>query len=258
MITERAALVTGGSSGIGKAIASALARDGYGLTICGRDPDRLAAAVDELEQFGGVVLGVPTNLADADAIDALLSAHRSRFGRMDVLVNSAASASAGVPLADLSTAQIDYDLDVDLRAVLLTMRGSVDLLIAAGAEHGKALVVNVSSYLIRTPTPGVSVYNAAKAGLHGLGEAVQTELAGSGVQVTTFVPGAIATPLTGWLAAAGVGPDELVPAEDLAEAVRYLLRTSPTCLVREIEFVARTQASIGERVTAWAAAGGTF
>jgi NAD(P)-dependent dehydrogenase (short-subunit alcohol dehydrogenase family) len=258
MTITRAALITGGSSGIGKAIARALAEDGHAVTICGRDRGKLDAAVAELSATGSPVQGVPTDLADAAAIDALLAEHRAAYGRMDVLVNSAASATAGVLLADLTTAQIDNDLAVDLRASFLTMRGSVGLLTAAGAEHGKALVVNVSSYLVRTPVPGVSVYNAAKAGLHALSEAVQTELAGSGVQVTTFVPGAIDTPLSSWLPVAGVGLEELVRPEDLAEGVRFLLRTSGSCLVREMEFVARTQASIGERVQAYAAAGGSF
>jgi NAD(P)-dependent dehydrogenase (short-subunit alcohol dehydrogenase family) len=102
-VTERAALVTGGSSGIGKAMARALLQDGYGMKICGRDRGRLDAAEKELSAHGADVLPIVADLGDEATIDALLGAHRSRFGRMDVLVNSAASATAGVPLEATST-----------------------------------------------------------------------------------------------------------------------------------------------------------
>jgi NAD(P)-dependent dehydrogenase (short-subunit alcohol dehydrogenase family) len=161
-----------------------------------------------------------------------------------------------VTLEETSTEMLDADLAVSLRALFLTIRGSLDLLKAAGAEHGKAVVVNISSVLARTAVPGATVYSAAKAGVHALTESLQTELAPHGIQCTTFVPGAVATPLTVWLQDAGVSFDEMVRPEDFAEGLRFLLRTSPTCLVREIEFVPPTQATIGPRVEAYFASRG--
>jgi len=168
-----------------------------------------------------------------------------------VLVNAAADGSGGVPLAKLSTEMLDRHLDVDLRAMFLTIRASLAMLRAAGAEHGKALVVNVSSMAAKGGAPGLSFYAAAKAGVNALTESAQIELRDAGVQLTILSPGFTATPMASWARAAGVQPEEMVQPSDLGEALRFLLRTSTTCLVREIELVPRAQDDIIRRLVAW-------
>jgi NAD(P)-dependent dehydrogenase (short-subunit alcohol dehydrogenase family) len=141
-MATRAALVTGGSSGIGKALARVLLEEGHAVTIAGRDEARLAAAAAEL---GDGVRTVAGDVGDEEAVARIVAAHEAAHGRMDALVNAAADGSGGVPLAQLSTEMLDRHLDVDLRGMFFTIRASLPLLTAAGAEHGKALVVNVSS-----------------------------------------------------------------------------------------------------------------
>jgi NAD(P)-dependent dehydrogenase (short-subunit alcohol dehydrogenase family) len=247
----RAALVTGGSSGIGKALARVLGQEGYAVTISGRDEAKLAAAAQELRDEGIAVEPVAVDLADEESIAALVDAHENAFGRMDALVNAAADGSGGVPLARLSTEMLDRHLDVDLRAMFLTIRASLPMLTSAGAEHAKALVVNVSSLAAKGGTPGMSFYAAAKAGVNALTESAQAEARSAGIQFTIFSPGFTATPMSAWAREAGVAAEEMVQPADLGEGLRFLLRTSATCLVREIEFTPPAQREIIERLVAW-------
>jgi NAD(P)-dependent dehydrogenase (short-subunit alcohol dehydrogenase family) len=250
-MAARAGLVTGGSSGIGKALARALGAEGYAVTIAGRDGDKLASAADELRADDIEVEPVQADLADEDAIRALVERHRAAHGRMDALVNSAADGTSGLTVDDLPTDVLDHNLDVNLRALFLTLRESLPMLRAAGAEHSKALVVNVSSMAAKGGAPGLSFYAAAKAGVNALTESAQRELRDAGIQLTILSPGFTNTPMASWSRQAGVAPDEMLQPSDLGEALRFLLRTSTTCLVREIELVPRAQDDIIRRLVAW-------
>jgi NAD(P)-dependent dehydrogenase (short-subunit alcohol dehydrogenase family) len=250
-MASRAALVTGGSSGIGKALARVLGQEGHAVTISGRNEAKLAAAAEELSGEGITVLTASGDVGDEEAVARIVQAHAAAYGRMDALVNAAADGSGGVPLARLSTETLDRHLDVDLRAMFLIIRASLPMLTAAGAEHGKALVVNVSSMAAKGGTPGMSFYAAAKAGVNALTESAQAEARDAGIQFTIFSPGFTATPMAEWTRDAGVAAEEMVQPADLGEGLRFLLRTSPTCLVREIEFVPPAQREIIERLVAW-------
>jgi len=250
-MASRAALVTGGSSGIGKALARVLGQEGHAVTISGRDEAKLAAAADELSSEGIAVQTAAGDVGDEEAVARIVETHAEAHGRMDALVNAAADGSGGVPLAHLSTETLDRHLDVDLRAMFLIIRASLPMLTAAGAEHGKALVVNVSSMAAKGGTPGMSFYAAAKAGVNALTESAQAETRSAGIQFTIFSPGFTATPMAEWTRDAGVAPEEMVQPADLGEGLRFLLRTSPTCLVREIEFSPPAQREIIERLVAW-------
>ena len=233
-MASRAALVTGGSSGIGLAIARALGQDGYGLTVSARRPEKLEEAVRGLSDEGLEVQAVPANMAKEEEIQALAAAHRDRFGRLDVLVNNAGLGIGGA-IAEAETKKLDMQLDVNLRAVYLMTRECVGQLKEAGGEHGKALVVNVASIAGKYGQPWLAAYSAAKAGVIGLSQATLGELAESGVQVTAFCPGFVDTPMTDWVE--GVPREEMIKPEDIAEAVRFLLSTSPACIVPEIQFI---------------------
>jgi NAD(P)-dependent dehydrogenase (short-subunit alcohol dehydrogenase family) len=246
----RAGLVTGGSNGIGKALARALGQEGYGVTIGGRDEAKLAAAAEELRGEGGVVGVVSADLADEAAIEGMVEAHRRALGRMDVLVNAAADGTIGLAIADLPTEVLDRNLDVNLRALFLTMRASMPMLTAAGSEHGKAPVVNVSSMAAKGGVPGLSFYAAAKAGVIALTESAQAKAREAGIQFTIFTPGFTATPMAAGVQDVGVAAADMVAPADLGEGLRFLPRTSPSCLVREIEFVPRAQNEIVRRLAA--------
>ncbi|MEA2458471.1 MAG: hypothetical protein QOC95_1443 [Thermoleophilaceae bacterium] len=233
-MTGRTALVTGGSSGIGLAIARALGADGYALTVSARRPDKLEAAVAGLRDEGIDAHAEPANMAQEEDIQRIVAAHRERFGRLDVLVNNA-GVGIGGPIADHTTKKLDMQIDVNLRAVYIALRECIPLLKEAGAEHKKALVVNVASIAGVHGEGWLAAYSATKAGVRALSAGAHTELAGEGVQVAALCPAFVDTAMTDWVE--GVPREEMIKPEDIAEAVRFLLRTSPACIVPEIQFI---------------------
>jgi NAD(P)-dependent dehydrogenase (short-subunit alcohol dehydrogenase family) len=231
----RAALITGGSSGIGLAIGRALAEDGYGVTLSARRPDKLEAAADQLREGGFEVEAVPANMAEEDEIKGLAQKHRERFGRCDVLVNNAGLGIGG-PIAEAETKKLDLQLDVNLRAVYLMTRECLPMLKEAGVEHRKALIVNTASIAGKSGQGWLAAYSATKFGVVGLSQAMHREFGQEGIQVTALCPGFVDTAMTEWIKEQ-VSPDEMIRPEDIAEGVRYLLRTSPACIVPEIQFI---------------------
>jgi NAD(P)-dependent dehydrogenase (short-subunit alcohol dehydrogenase family) len=232
---ERAALITGGSSGIGLAIARALGQDGYEITISARRPDKLEAAAEGLRSEGIDAHAVAANMTDEKEIRRVVSEHRDRRGRLDVLVNNA-GIGIGAAVADTETKKLDLQLDVNLRAVYLVAREAIPLLKEAGAEHGKALIVNTASIAGKHGQGWLSAYSATKFGVVGLSQGMHKELAGEGIQVTALCPGFVATAMTDWIEGQ-VSKDEMIQPDDIAESVRFLLRTSPHCMVPEIQFL---------------------
>ncbi len=231
---DRAALVTGASSGIGLAIAHALGEEGHGLTVAARRPEKLAAAAEELRAAGHDVEEVAANLTDEEEIRRVVAAHRDRFGRLDVLVNNA-GVGFGAAAGDHQTKRVDMQLDLNLRAIVLFYRECVDLLKAGGGEHGNALVVNLSSNAGKSGQPWLSVYSATKAAVIGYTQAMNRELAGEGVKSVALCPGFVDTPMSDFVKEQ-IKPEEMIRTDDVAESVRFLLRLSPTCIVPEIAF----------------------
>src|SRR3954470_11301753 len=231
----RAALITGGSSGIGLAIARALGQDGYRLTVSARRPEKLEEAVKGLTDEGIEAQAIPANMTDEEAIKSAVDAHRDAYGRLDVLINNA-GVGIGSPIADAETKKLDMQFDVNLRGVYLTLRQCIPMLKEAGAEHRKALVVTTASIAGVRGQGWLAAYSATKAGVIALTQAAHMELSRDGIQLTAFAPGFVDTPMTDW-AEGQVPRDEMIRPEDIAEAVRFLLRTSPACIVPEMRFI---------------------
>jgi NAD(P)-dependent dehydrogenase (short-subunit alcohol dehydrogenase family) len=231
---DRAAIITGASSGIGLAIAQVLAEEGHALTINARRPDKLENAVEGLRRTGATVIGVAGNMADEDDLKRVVAEHRATHGRLDVLVNCA-GLGAGATVDDADTKRVDLQIDVNLRAPILFYRECADLLRAAGAEHRNALVVNLASISAKKGRAWLSVYSAAKAGLVAFTEAMNEELGGDGVKSVALAPAWVDTPMTDFIKAQ-VKPEEMITTRDVAEAVRFLLRLSPNCVIPEIVF----------------------
>src|SRR5690349_4167553 len=216
---ERAALITGGSSGIGFAIARMLGKDlGYGLTVNGRRPDKLEEAVKRLKDEGIEAAAAPGNIADEETIKQVVAQHRETYGRMDVLINNA-GLGIGAAIADAETKKLDMQLNVNLRAVYLVLRESIPMLKDAGHEHKKALVVNTASIAGKYGQAWLSMYSATKFAVVGLSQGAHKELAGDGIQVTAFCPGFVDTPMTDWTAG-NVPKEDMIQPQDIAEAVR--------------------------------------
>jgi NAD(P)-dependent dehydrogenase (short-subunit alcohol dehydrogenase family) len=235
-MAQRAAIVTGGSSGIGFAIARLLLEEGYGVTVAARRPEKLADAVAQLADSGGAVASVAVNMAAEDAAAQVVATHRERFGRLDVLVNNA-GVGVGALVGDIETKRLDMQLGVNLRSVILFYREAVELLRAAGAEHRNALVVNLSSISGKFGEPWLSVYSATKAAVVGFTESMNKELGKDGIKSTALCPAFVDTPMTDFIKQS-VPAESMIRAGDIAEAVRMLLRLSPGCVVPEIIFQA--------------------
>jgi NAD(P)-dependent dehydrogenase (short-subunit alcohol dehydrogenase family) len=239
-VPERAAIVTGASRGIGLALAEALGEEGYGLTISARKPETLEQTAEDLRSKGFEVEHVAANMADEEAIREVVRRHEDRFGRLDVLVNNA-GLGVGANAGEHVTKYVDLQLDVNLRAIILFYRECMEMLRAAGAEHRSALVVNLASIAGKRPQPWNSVYSATKAAVVAYTGAMNKEIGGDGIKSVAFCPAFVDTDMSDW-AKDRIPPEEMLRTSDIAEALRFMLRVSPQCVVPEIIFARQGEA----------------
>lgn len=233
-MADRAALVTGASRGIGLALADALGEAGFGLTLTARKPDTLEQTAQELRQKGYEVEFQAANMADEDAIRGVVQLHRDKYGRLDVLVNNA-GVGIGAAAGEHQSKHVDLQLDVNLRAIILFYRECAEMLRAAGAEHRQALVVNMASIAGKSPSPWLSVYSATKAAVLAYTSAMNKELSTEGIKSVAFCPGFVDTDMTEFVRGT-VSQEDMIKTSDIAEALRFVLRLSPACVVPEIIF----------------------
>ena len=233
-MAQRAAIVTGASSGIGRAIARMLAEEGYGLTVASRRAERLTPAAEELRGMGVDVVDVPADMSSEEDIKAVVAAHRERFGRLDVLINNA-GIGLGAAVGEITTKRLDVQLDVNIRSIVLFYRECVEMLREAGAEHRQALVVNTASVAGKRGQGWLSVYSATKFAVVGFTESMNKELSNDGVKSCALCPGFVNTAMTEFIKDT-VDAEDMIQPEDVAEGVRYLLKVSPGCLIPEIVF----------------------
>ena len=234
---QRAAIVTGASSGIGLGLAHLLGQEGHALTIAARRPEKLEDARAELAEAGHEVVAVAADMGDEDGIRSVVAAHRERHDRLDVLVNNA-GVGFGQPVAEIATGKLDIQLATNLRSIPIFYRECVDLLAAAGAEHANALVVNMSSIAGKQGEPWLSVYSATKAGVVGFTQAMNRELKGQGIKSTALCPAFVDTAMTDFIKDR-LAPEDMIQVADIVESVRFLLRLTPGCVVPEIVFTGR-------------------
>jgi len=235
MSAERAAIVTGASSGIGLAIARVLAEDGYAVTMAARRPEKLDIAVQGLAAESFDVHGVAANLADEAEIQKVVAAHRERYGRLDVLVNNA-GVGVGAPVGEIETKRLDMQLNINLRSIIIFYRECHALLREAAAEHKNVLVVNTASIAGKHGEAWLSVYSATKHAVVGWTSSMNRELASEGIKSTALCPAFVDTPMTDFVKGQ-VAPEDMIRPQDIAEAVRYLLKVSPACVVPEMMFI---------------------
>lgn len=231
-MAKRAALVTGGSGGIGLAIARRLAESGYAVTISGRREEKLLKAAESLADDDLKVEAVVADVTSEEAVVELVAEHKRQWGRLDCLVNNA-GIGIGAPLNEIQAKHFDLQIAVNLRALTIATRESVDMLKKAGEEHGKALIVNLASLAGVESPPWLSVYGATKAAVISFSKSTQKELSGTGVSVTALCPGFVATDMTEF-AQEAVPAEEMMQPSDIAEAVSFLLKVSPACAVPEL------------------------
>jgi NAD(P)-dependent dehydrogenase (short-subunit alcohol dehydrogenase family) len=210
---EKAALITGGSSGIGFAIASMLHENGFALTLAARTLAKVEAAAETLGAHG-----VAADVSKAEDCRRLVDEHREQHGRLDVLVNSAGIGIAGA-IDELETKHIDLQLDINLRGTILVTAAALPML-----REARGLIVNIASIAGTGPAGPLSVYGATKAAVINFTGSLGRNEEKHGVRATALSPGFVDTPMTSW---APVPPERMIRPEDCAEVVRALLRLSP-------------------------------
>jgi len=222
-LAGRVALVTGGGSGIGLAIARAFRDRGMGVAICGRDKGRLERAAEGL---GEGALAVPADVSDEAQVEALFGRVVEYFGGLDVLVNNAGVGGWG-PIDGVTTADWDRVLGINLRGAYLCSRAAWPIL--KGREGG--YILNIGSVASKEGFGDAATYSASKFGLLGLSESLREEGIPFGIKVTAICPGYVATPM---VAHASVPPEEMIQVEDIAATCLYLLSLSRMVSVPEV------------------------
>ena len=229
---ERAAIVTGASSGIGLAIARMLRDEGFALTLVSRRPEKVQAVAEEL-----AAVAVAADVGKVEECARLVSEHRERFGRLDMLVNSAGIGIAG-RIEDLPPKHFDLQLGVNLRGLFFTTQAAIPLL-----RESKGWIVNLASIAGTMPAPGLATYGATKAAVISLTRSLNQELDADGVRAIAICPGFVDTPMAQWT---GLSGEEMIQPEDCAEVVRMLLRLSPRARIPQavIERVGSTNGEV--------------
>ncbi|MBC9881027.1 SDR family NAD(P)-dependent oxidoreductase [Bradyrhizobium sp. INPA01-394B] len=213
-IKGKRVLITGGSSGIGFALAQALVAKGASVVVSGRREAALATAVAELGRTGGAVSSVAADVSTPAGRDATLKHAISALGGLDILINNAGGVRAG-RLENTPEEELQAMIEVDLVAPILLTREALPAL----RQSGDAMIVNVASGIALIGAPFYATYAATKAGLARFGEALRRELKGEGIHVLTAYPGGTDTPM---MQSNRAGPElgfSREPASAVADAI---------------------------------------
>jgi len=189
----KVAIVTGGSSGIGRAAALAFGREGARVVVASRGRTRGAAVLEELRALGCEAEFIQADVSQARDVEALVTGTVVRFGRVDIAVNNAATIEVGVfkSVADLEESEFDEHMAVNLKSVWLCMKHEIPRMLAQGG----GAIVNTSSITGLGGAPQSAFYAAAKAAVVGLTKSAALEYAPQGIRINALVPGAFATPM---------------------------------------------------------------
>lgn len=214
-LAGKTALVTGGGSGIGAAVARALAREGAEVVICGRRAQALEATRKQIESAGRRALAVPADLTRREDIERLIKSIRERFGRLDVLVNNAGILGAHAPIAEYPEDAWDAVIAANLTAVFRLTKAALPFMPRGGS------IINVSSSVGRVGRAGWGAYSVSKFGVEGLSQVLADELRERGIRVNTVNPGGTRTAMR-----AAAYPDEnpmaLPSPDDVTPVFIYL------------------------------------
>jgi NAD(P)-dependent dehydrogenase (short-subunit alcohol dehydrogenase family) len=189
-LENKIALVTGGTSGIGRATAITFAREGAKVVVAGRRQEEGNAVVEEIKSLGGEAIFVQTDVSEESQVTRLIDTTVSQFGRLDVLFNNAGvEGQFGVPLHENTNENYDHIFNINVKGLFWTQKYAVQAMLKTGGGS----IVNTSSIGGQIGFAGASVYAASKHAVEGLTKTSALELAKSGVRINAVAPGAIKT-----------------------------------------------------------------
>jgi 3-oxoacyl-[acyl-carrier protein] reductase len=225
-LSGRVALVTGGSRGIGRAIALRLARLGVAVAICGRDAQALSATEAELKKSGTPVYSQIADVSRSADITALVDKTQAALGPISILVNNAGIGLFG-PAHEKTEADWDRILNTNLKSVFLVSRAVAPAMIQRGAGD----IINISSLAGRNAFAGGGIYCASKWGLQGLSACMAEDLREHGIRVSVICPGSVATDSS---MRSSKDPSKVLSPEDVAHAVEMIVTQSPQSFLSEV------------------------
>ncbi|MDI3421118.1 SDR family NAD(P)-dependent oxidoreductase [Streptomyces luteolus] len=211
--TGKSVLVTGGGSGLGRAIALAFAAEGAHVAVAGRGEGPLKETVQLIEEQGGTAFAVTADVSSAGEVQAAVRAVVDRFGSLDVAVNNAGVLRAGTPLAELSEEDWRTQLDINVTGVFLALRAEIAEM--RGQSTGGAIVNIASNLGPHLRIPGAAAYAATKAAVWALTRGAALDHIGDGVRVNSVSPGASDTSMS------------LLPGENEAGRAERMRETNP-------------------------------
>jgi NADP-dependent 3-hydroxy acid dehydrogenase YdfG len=240
-LTNTVALVSGASSGIGRAAARRLGGQGAAVALVARRADRLDDLATEIRRAGGVALPIAADLTDAQAAEAAIQKTIDELGRLDILVNAAGVMLNG-PSDESPLLEWDRMVDINLRGLMYTTKAALPHLLKAAADSPRSVtdVVNISSVAGRFAAPGVALYNATKFAVTGATEAWRQEFTTRNVRFSVIEPGRTESALFSQKAGQeegfveAFGEVEALHADDIAEAVSFIVASPRRVAINEI------------------------
>jgi 3-oxoacyl-[acyl-carrier protein] reductase len=221
-------VVTGGTKGIGFAIAKRLLQDGASVFVCGRDKSDLRAAIGKLSEFGRVE-GEVCDVRSEDQVRMMLEECERVFGGVDILVNNAGMGYFGKTVEEMSGEEFRQTLETNLFGVFYACHYAVPIM----KKRGGGYIINISSLAGQNAHPRMAAYNASKFGLNGFSEALMQEVRQDDIKVSYICPGSVNTEF------GGDAPNESkwwqLQPEDIAQAVGDLLSMNPRALPSKVE-----------------------
>jgi 3-oxoacyl-[acyl-carrier protein] reductase len=227
-LKDKVVLVTGASKGIGKNISITLAKEGAIAVLASRNKEMLIKTQEEIRSLGGKALPIPTDISKEKEVLSLFSKIKDQFGRLDILINNAATIITG-RMVDFSLKDYDKIMQTNLRGLYICCQQALKIMLPQKSGY----IINISSVVGFKGYAEQSAYTASKHGVMGITKSLAAEVYKDGIFVSAILPGGVDTELA-WYARPDIDRSGLISPQDIADTVLYLLHLSDTAWVDQV------------------------